>query len=135
MTLDRSKSLEELEGKDWGAPTYDSYLVTTIHRLRRKPLEGFTVEDLRIMIGQNIGLIYLLPIAIEHLKENPLASGDFGRGDLLKTVLSIDLTFWQEHPDLWWTVEEIVGELEGVKKTIDEEILPAIEVFKQGKEM
>jgi hypothetical protein len=32
------KSLQELERADWGEPTYDSYLVTTVHRLRRVPL-------------------------------------------------------------------------------------------------
>ncbi len=55
------KSLQELEHSDWGEPTYDSHLVTTIHRLRRVPLRQYTVEDLRIMIGQNIGLQYLIP--------------------------------------------------------------------------
>jgi len=86
------------------------------------------------MIGQNIGLYYLLPLAIEHLAENPLASGDFYPGDLLKNVVSIDLSFWREYPDFWWKVEEIVGEVESIKKTIDEELLPAVEVFRQGKE-
>jgi CDI immunity proteins len=108
-------------------------LVTTIHRSSRKPLDEFTAEDLRIMIGQNIGLNYLLPLAIEHLEENPLASGDFYRGDLLKNVLSIDLHFWREYPDLWWKVQEIVGEVESTKKTIDDEIRPAAEVFRRGK--
>ena len=46
-----NKSLQELEAKDWGEQAYDSYLVTTIHRLRRVPLREFSVEDLRIMIG------------------------------------------------------------------------------------
>ena len=53
--FDRTKSLQELERHDLGEPPYGSYLVTTVHRLRRKPLADFTVEDLRIMIGQGIG--------------------------------------------------------------------------------
>ena len=52
------KSLQELEQSDWGEGKYGSYLVTTIHRLRRIPLGQFGIEDLRIMIGQNIGLQY-----------------------------------------------------------------------------
>jgi hypothetical protein len=64
---ERSKTLQELEGQDWGDSDFPSYLVRTCHALRRKPLRDFTVEDLRIMIGQNIGLNYLMPLAIEHV--------------------------------------------------------------------
>jgi hypothetical protein len=53
MNFDRRKTLTELEGQDWGPPTFDSHIVTTIHRLRYVPLEQFAVEDLRICIVQN----------------------------------------------------------------------------------
>jgi CDI immunity proteins len=72
---DRRKCLQDLEQDDWGEPTYDSYLVTTVHRLRRKPLGEFTVEDLRIMIGHGIGLPFLIPMAVKHLEDEPLAAG------------------------------------------------------------
>ena len=101
------KSLEDLEHSDWGEPKYDSYLVTTIHRLRRVPLRQFSVEDLRIMIGQNIGLQYLIPLALEHLRKNPLAEGDFYPGDLLKMVLTADPNFWHDHPQWRKEVDEI----------------------------
>ncbi|HEY6409919.1 MAG TPA: contact-dependent growth inhibition system immunity protein, partial [Ktedonobacteraceae bacterium] len=62
---ERNKSLQELEGQDWGDGNYfPSYLVLTTHALRRKPLRDFSVEDLRIMIGQNISPDYLVPLAI-----------------------------------------------------------------------
>jgi hypothetical protein len=101
------KSLQELEHADWGEPAYDSYLVATIHRLRRVPLRQFSVEDLRIMIGQNIGLQYLVPLAVEHLRRDPLAEGDFYPGDLLKMVLTADANFWQNHPEWHKEIEEI----------------------------
>ena len=53
------KSLQELEQSDWGEPTYDSHLNTTVHRLRRVASREYSVEDLRIMIGQSIGLAYV----------------------------------------------------------------------------
>ena len=34
------RTLTDLEGKDWGPPTYDSHLVTECHRLRHVPLKG-----------------------------------------------------------------------------------------------
>jgi hypothetical protein len=98
MALDLSKSLQELEGKDWGEAKYDSHLVTTIHRLRRVPLSEFSVEDLRIVIGQNISLSYLVPIAIDRVRDNELVAGDFYRGDLLVSLLRADAAFWREHP-------------------------------------
>ncbi len=74
---ERNRSLQELDGQDWGEATFPSYLVRTCHALRRKPLRDFTVEDLRIMIGQNIGLEYVVPLALEHLQRDPFAAGDF----------------------------------------------------------
>jgi hypothetical protein len=102
-----NKSLQELEQSNWGEAKYDSYLVTTIHLLRCIPLRQFGVEDLRIMIGQNIGLQYLIPLALEHLRKKPLAEGDFYPGDLLKMVLTADPKFWLDHPEWRKEVEEI----------------------------
>jgi len=97
--FDRSKSLQQLEGEDWGEPTYHSHLVKECHRLRRVPLCDFTVEDLRIMIGQSIGLEYLVPLALERLQADPYAEGDYYPGDLLVNVLRSDARFWRRQPE------------------------------------
>jgi len=108
---ERHKSLQDLEGVDWGEPTFPSHLVTTCHRLHRTPLQDFTVEDLRIMIGQQMGLPYLVPLALEHLRVNPFVSGDFYPGDLLKVVMLVAPAFWQTHPDLWYDADDIIEDL------------------------
>ncbi|WP_370027602.1 contact-dependent growth inhibition system immunity protein [Planotetraspora sp. GP83] len=48
------------------------------HRLRTpgKPLADLTIEDLRLLIGQRIGLPCLVPIAVEWLDHDPMAEGD-----------------------------------------------------------
>ncbi|MCA9005896.1 MAG: hypothetical protein KDA70_11560 [Planctomycetaceae bacterium] len=97
--FDRRKSLQELENDDWGEPDFDSSLVITCHRLRRVPLEDFSTEDLRIMIGQQISLFFLIPLALESLEENPLAEGHCYPGDLLNAVLGIRESFWSLHTD------------------------------------
>ena len=61
--FDRRKSLQQLEKQDWVDPGFDSQLVRTCHRLWRIPLAEFTAGDLRIMIGQGIGLPFLVPLA------------------------------------------------------------------------
>lgn len=93
----RGTTLMELEG-DWGEPNFGTHLVTTCHELRKKPISSFTVEDLRIMIGQDIGLDYLIPLALETLEDNIFSEGDFYCGDLLNAVLSADKEFWKSNP-------------------------------------
>jgi hypothetical protein len=81
------QTLEELEGRRWPEPGYASGLVMTVHRLRAKPITDFSVEDLRIMIGQGVGLPHLVPHGVELLEQEPLAEGDFYPGDLLAAVV------------------------------------------------
>ena len=62
--FDRSRSLQQLDGQDRGEPTFRSHLVRECRRLRRVPLRDFTAEDLRSAIGQNVGLEYLVLLAL-----------------------------------------------------------------------
>jgi hypothetical protein len=117
---DQSKSLQELERNDWGEPTFNSALIETCHRLRRKPLADFTAEDLRIMIGQQISLPYLVPLAVERLEDDPLASTDFGPGSLLGAVVRVQQDFWSAHADLFQRARMVVGKVKGMLSTIDE---------------
>jgi CDI immunity proteins len=86
---DQSRTLEQLEDEDWGEPEYDSNLVQTIHKLRRKPIGEFTIEDLRVMLGQKVGMEQFIPLALDRLEADPFASGDFYPGDLLGAVMAI----------------------------------------------
>jgi hypothetical protein len=96
---DLSKTLEQLESENWGEPKYKSYLVQTIHRLRRKPIGEFTVEDLRITLGQKFGLEHLTPLALGLLETDPFAQGDFYPGDLLGSVMALPREYWLTHPN------------------------------------
>lgn len=95
------RTLEEIENDFWGdSDDDDSYLIKTVHKLRRKKIEDFETEDLRIMIGQDRGLSILVPLALQKLEENILAEGDYYEGDLLKSVLSCEKKFWEYQPHL-----------------------------------
>lgn len=104
----RQKSLENLEKSNWGYSDFDSHLVATCHKLRRKPLDEFTIEDLRIMIGQNIGLKFLIPLALEELYKNILAEGDLYEGDLLQAVLNSETEFWQANKTMFGQLNLLV---------------------------
>ena len=104
----RFKTLETLEKDVWGPDTYNSHLTSTIHQVRKKVLNDHTVEDMRITIGQQMGLPYLVPLAIEVLKENISAEGDFYKGDLLKAVLKINAKFWKDNDEYWNSVNSLI---------------------------
>lgn len=102
------RTLSELEGDEWPAPEFRSYLVVRCHELRRVPLSEFSVEDVRIMIGQNIGLPFLIPAALRLLAEDLFVSGDFYDGDVLASLLGIEAEYWRDHPDHWRELRDLV---------------------------
>lgn len=66
---------------------------------------------MRLLIGQDIGLPYLLPLALSVLRENPLAEGDMYEGDLLSAVLTRNPVVWTEFPGIGRELRAIVSEL------------------------
>ena len=73
--LERGKTLEELEQDVWPYDEFRSHVVQESQRLRKVPIGTLSVEDLRLLIGQKIGLEFLVPLALEQLVNNPLAIG------------------------------------------------------------
>ena len=109
MAIDLDKTLEQLDKRTWSKPEPNetTYLVNTCYQLRKKPLKDFTTEDLRIMIGQNINLDYLISLGIEQLRENILSEGHFYEGDLLNSVLTSEKEYWIKNKKNWKTVCEL----------------------------
>lgn len=99
-------TIEQLENEYWAPLSNDegSYLISTCHELRSKKISAYTIEDLRIMIGQGIGMKYLVPCAIKELTKNILAEGHFYEGDLLKFVLTSDPSYWKTEQSQWKAV-------------------------------
>lgn len=103
--------IETLEGNYWGvAPTDSTYLVEQCYILRTKPLSQLSIEDLRLLIGQKIGIDFIVGLAINFLRSNILVEGDMYPGDLLKNVLSLSKEFWTTHPELKIDLERIIYE-------------------------
>ena len=104
------KTLENLEKKISNSIKTgdDSYLITTCNRLCKKQLKDFTTEDLRIMIGQEIGLNFLIPLALETLTDDLFAEGDYYEGDLLKNVLEIKTEFWNSNKKYWKILNDLI---------------------------
>ena len=120
--IDRRKSLQEIEYRDWGEPAdSDTSLVSRCLRLRRKPLDQYTVEDLRLMVGQQISLSILVPLAVERLEVEPLAEGCFYPGDLLESVFRADEAFWASHPDSCERIRRVVRRIRDALPSLDDD--------------
>jgi hypothetical protein len=101
-------NLEKTHPDDRGeAPTR---LVARCAELIKIPLNEYSIEDLRLMIGQGLGLPYLIPLAIEKLTKDLFAEGDMYEGDLLANVLRIPSIFWKQNPKLWEKLNELIAE-------------------------
>ncbi|HEY4328020.1 MAG TPA: contact-dependent growth inhibition system immunity protein [Mucilaginibacter sp.] len=103
------KTIESLEKIEWPHFDGDSRLIRRTKELRKIPLNAFTTEDLRTMIGERIGLDYLIPLALQILNTELFAEGDFFPGDLLKNVLAIDTVFWTDNRDHWLTLYNLIN--------------------------
>lgn len=115
----RFKTLENLEKDADPEVRVNSHLVIKTSLLRKIPLNEFSVEDLRIMIGQNFGLPYLVSLTIEKLTEDVLAEGDLYPGDLLVAVTKIDTRFWIGNPKCKEQIEAIIAANLSVINTMD----------------
>jgi hypothetical protein len=115
IPADESKRvLDILDPPAWDpAPPDASFLIKRCHELRTKPLRDFTVEDLRIMIGQNIALQPLVGLALGRLRSDPLLEGDCYPGDLLASVLRVDTAFWHPFLDLEVSARQLAESLRG----------------------
>ena len=76
------------------------------------PLTELSVEDLRLLIAQRIGLRFVVPLALERLAVDPLVGGDFYPGDLLTVVLRVAPEFWQVNATDRGRVEALLSMVE-----------------------
>lgn len=105
----RHQTIENLEKQNFGNPDEaPTNMVKRCLELCKIPLDQFTVEDLRLMIGQEFSLRYLIPLSIEILKTDIFIEGDLYPGDLLNNVLSIDPKFWAGNKQLWKEVNNLI---------------------------
>ncbi|AGL14299.1 contact-dependent growth inhibition system immunity protein [Actinoplanes sp. N902-109] len=111
MADPREQTLEQIEGDAWGeAPANATKLIATVHRLRREPVGMLSVEDLRVLVGQRVGVAVVVPLALGILERDPLAEGDFYPGDLLTAVLRrVPAEYWAAQPSDFGRLRGIVA--------------------------
>lgn len=116
-------SLEQIDDDAWGDPPADAtHLVCATLALRRKPVATLTAEDLRLLIGQQIGVEVLLPCALALLSSDPLAEGHYYPGDLLASVMRLPSEYWAAHPDQAVAVRKIASAANHMDSDLQDDI-------------
>ena len=90
----------------------------------RIPVNQLTTEDLRMLIGQQIGLKFLVPLALGTLEQDPLAAGDLYKGDLLHAVVRVPPAFWAAELGLRSRLDQIVIDLKDRIRFLEREVFP-----------
>jgi hypothetical protein len=124
MGLDLNKSISELEGWKWKGAIPgedDSYVVKHYFSLHAKPIAEMNLSDIRFLIGQNVGLKYLVPIALDSLRKELFIETEYYPGDLFYSLLSInnEPNFWSLNSDLKGDLISIYNEQKKIIGSLD----------------
>jgi hypothetical protein len=101
------RSLERQPSSDDGSPALDEWY----RSIRDIPLHDLPIGDIARSVRQCLFPDFVVPVAIRHLQENPLA-GDLYDGELLVSLRNVDDDFWKRR-------EELKSELAWVLSRID----------------
>ena len=122
----KNKTLESLEKNIWPELSEldkQDWLMVECNALRKKPIKNFSIENLREMIGQDIGLDFLIPLAIDNLKNDITIKGECYIGDLLDNVLKSETEYWEGNKDNWRIIcdlfEQNKSKLQEIKVSSD----------------
>ena len=131
--MDHSKSLQELENDNWGEPAdAPTGLIRRCLTLRRVPIGELSAEDCRLLLGQKMSPLFLVPIALHFLDDFPIIESEPVPTALLETLLNLPSEFWERHQDLWMEVCGITGRVRGLHDEI-ERIIPQMARFERGQ--
>lgn len=93
------RSLAELEGLTVEKGAYGLGSTAWLSRALVSPLRQLGAAELRLLLSQGRGLAWTVPLALERLLAEPFAAADYGPGDLLGALLTVDPIHW----DPAWT--------------------------------
>jgi hypothetical protein len=104
----RRQTLDELLGRET-VPNLDFCLDRECAPLLLKPIGELSPESLRLLIGKGVGVVFLVPLAVEALEQEPLIATTYYPGDLLCAVLRVEASFWAQRPELRDRVTTVVS--------------------------
>ncbi|HET9057782.1 MAG TPA: contact-dependent growth inhibition system immunity protein [Chitinophagaceae bacterium] len=106
-------TLENLEKDYWPEPKeFPTSMVKEIYSLRKKEIDNFDPDNFRLLISQGVGLKFLIPKAIELLRNDLLTEALYYPGDLLLSLLRAKKEYWVDNIEQYHHFKEILLESE-----------------------
>lgn len=140
MNNSMNKSISKLEGWKWKGeiPTRQTHSLVEcrFYELHNIEISKLDLSDIRFLIGQNSGLNYLVPIAVNKLEENIFIEVEYYEGDLFCSLLQInnEPNYWISHQEERQKLITLYNEQKSMLGTLDltEEIKAKIkEAYKE----
>jgi hypothetical protein len=132
--MDETKSIEQLENDYWANIDFPTPLVEKCYKYRKIPISDLSVEQVRLLLGQKIGVKFLLDRAVKFLQEDILSEGDFFPGDLLVSVLRLDQENWKDNADLQSDFGRLlVRSGSQIMASDDPDVLKEVEDYKKSR--
>ncbi|TPQ20228.1 hypothetical protein FGD71_021420 [Streptomyces sporangiiformans] len=99
-------------------------MVKNVHELRRRAIGTLAPDELARLIGQNVGLPWLLPLAVEILRDTApnQAAGGWYDDDLLYAVATRNPEVWADAPELAQDLKAAVAVLTDLSRHIKREL-------------
>lgn len=126
------KSIEELENDYWEDSDFNSYIVQTTQNARKKPVSQLSYEEIRLLLGQKIGLKYVIPIALSLISKDPLAEVTFFKGDLLLQLLRLSYNDWEHNEEDLKCFQKIINDNLTLIQSCDEISIDLIARYLEG---
>ncbi|WP_353944283.1 contact-dependent growth inhibition system immunity protein [Streptomyces sp. HUAS MG91] len=127
MPFDPRLTLEQLEGEKWSPPApHSTTLERSVADLRGRPVDSLSAWELARLIGQKIGLKFLVPYALERLLAEREQGLMFLDDDLLTALLRCGEFFRENEASL-------AAKLLAFAESLDDEgpyLPPLIEKFR-----
>ncbi|PZR23508.1 MAG: hypothetical protein DI535_23800 [Citrobacter freundii] len=108
--MEETRSIEQLQynGRDEaGSP---AGVAARFHQFVRVPVKDLSIEQIRLLLSQDVGTIFLLDKTLQLLETDILADGDFYPGDLLSAALNINRIYWDSKPELAARLSVLLGQ-------------------------
>jgi hypothetical protein len=128
---DELRTVRVLLGLPKSFPPYETPLIEKCEAALETPLDELSLQQMRLLINQGIGLDLLMPRALDVLDRDPAISVTFFEGDLLRACLTAPPEFWSRRG-------EQAARLAGIARRArldDRFVTDALEAFMQSLEM
>lgn len=132
--MKEGKSIEQLENDYWSDIDFPTPLIQKCYAYRRVPIRDLSIGQVRLLLEQKIGVKHILSVALDILKVNIVAEGDFFPGDLLSVVLDLGSEFWLEDQENETRLEKLLQERKGeIMVTGNKELQNKVNAFLCGR--